>query len=361
MRSKLTTLLALAAVAATLAALPARASACTPPDANATPKIQDIGAPALAGIAGHYALPSSAHPTKLVAYSHGYGNISDSWVCHLLDAANNHNAIAFATDYAGTGWTTPGDNRGWFVQEGANEAVAVARYFLARFPSITDVGLLGISMGGNASGLAAAAGAKRLDGTTPLWNWWVDIEGVANLAEEYAIASAVQGANATAAHAVADIDEECRRLGKATQDCLARLTVVNRADEVAASGLKGVVIVHGVDDGLVPTNQSRELSTALRARGLATDQFTVLRRNDGDPGSEGGTTGSGIVADPLFAGAGQRYPAPLAGHGWEGSSTQLVIATGFARLWRLMDGYASDAPANHEFLVDSGAGVVKLA
>jgi len=90
-------------------------------------------------------------------------------------------------------------------------------------------------------------------------------------------------------------------------------------------------------------------------------QYNVLRRNEGDPGSEGGTTVTGIVGGPVFAGAGMKYPAPFAGHGWEGSATQLVIATGFSRLWVLMDGYGGAAtPKNHEFLVDSGLGIVPI-
>ena len=53
--------------------VPAHATACTPPDADATPKIQDIGDASLAGITGNYAIPAVAHPTKLVVYK-GFGH-----------------------------------------------------------------------------------------------------------------------------------------------------------------------------------------------------------------------------------------------------------------------------------------------
>src|SRR6266508_3761649 len=51
----------------------------------------------------------------------------------------------------------------------------------------------------------------------------------------------------------------------------------------------------------------------------------VLTRGDG----EGGTTLSGDALGELDPG----YQSPFAGHGAEESRTQLVIATGFARLW----------------------------
>jgi hypothetical protein len=359
-RKKILSSLMLVLIAAAGLTVPARASVpgCTSThDNDAAPKTQDL-APDLAGpggvpLIGHYTLPATSAPTDLVVFFHGYQNRSNSWVCHLQDASVNHNAVAVALDYRGTGWTgAPADNRGWFVQEGADDSIVAAKYFLARFPSITRVTALGISMGGNSSGLAVAAGAHRANGA-PLFDYWIDIEGVANLIEEYVLATAATPASATAAWAAADIEKECGGTIVAALSCYQSLTLTTRVPDIAASGVKGVVVVHGVDDGLVPTNQSREISTLLRLAGVPTDQYTVLRRNDGDPGEQGGTTATGIVGDPLFAGLGMTYPAPFAGHGWEGSDTQLVIATGFAAMWRTLETSGS-APANHEFLVDSG-------
>lgn len=359
-----------AAVAAGGFVLPARATACNPDEVAPTlPTTQSLaGLTAIAGqpLMGHYAEPANGvEPTAVLVFMHGYGNRSDSWACHLLDAATNHDALAVAMDYRGTGWTGPAaDNRGWFVREGAEDSVLAAKYFLEQYPSIQKVAILGVSMGGNSSGLAVAMKATRPNSSTPLFDYWVDVEGATNAIETYHEGLAVGASgNTYAANAAEDIAQECG--GKTPAEdpaCYQGIAVVAHVADIAASGVKGVVVVHGVDDGLVPYNQSREMATALRATGVPTDFFSVARRNDsGNPATaddEGGTTLSQNAADPLFGAAGQKYTRPLAGHGWEGSSTQLVIATGFARLWDLLEHDA--APANHEFLVDE-AGTTQIA
>jgi len=334
-----------------------------PPDdhdayANITPKTQSI--PAFHGLQGHYALPKSKKPTTLVVMFHGYGNTSNSWVCHLLDAANNHGAVAVAMDYRGTGWTGPAkDHRGWFVREGAADSIFAAKYFLAKFPSIKNVVAFGISMGGNASGLAVAAGATRPHSTKPLFDYWIDVEGATSMIETYYEAVAVaQTGNDTAVHAIADMEKECGGAPTDSPDCYQEITVLFRTLDIAATGLKGVVAVNGIDDGLVGHNQSQEMTTALRLAGIPTDYYIAARRNDwqnaASAGPQGGTTLSSSVFGPVFSGAGQTYPAPLAGHGWEGSNTQIVIATGFAKMWSLLENH--QLPANHEYIVDGDLG-----
>lgn len=365
MTKKLATAVALAVLAAGFS-IPSHAIAgCTPSYTNdAAPKTQELATPIVAPngdtisltdpsgapLEGHYTLPDDPKPTTLVAYFHGYGNRSNSWVCHLQDASITHGAVAFALDYRGTGWTgSASDNRGWFVAEGAQDSVTAAQYFLKRFPTITKVAALGISMGGNASGLAVAQGAQRPDGR-PLFDYWVDIEGVTDLAQEYALATAVSPAVATGAHAKEDIEKECGGTPAEAPLCYQALTLVARTQEIATVGLKGVIVVHGIDDGLVPTNQSRELSTLLRARGVAVDQYTAARRNPGDQGDQSGTTFTENI-QPVLDPLGLTWPEPFAGHGWEGSDAQLVIATGFEQMWNTLE-HANAAPANHEYIVD---------
>jgi len=330
--------------------------------ANLAPKTQDI--PAFHGLQGHYAVPKTHQPTTLVVMFHGYGNTSNSWVCHLLDAAQNHNAVAVAMDYSGTGWTGPAaDHRGWFVREGAEDSIFAAKYFLQKFPSIRNVEAFGISMGGNASGLAVAAGAKRPGTNRPLFDYWVNVEGATSMVETYLEAQAVGATgSAFAKNAVADMERECGGSLAAKPTCYQDLTVLFQIQKVAASGIKGIIDVQGVDDGLVGHNQSEEFTAAARLMSIPTDYYIALRRNDwqntATAGPEGGTTLSGTALGPVFSGAGQTYPAPLAGHGWEGSNTQIVIATGFAKLWSIVDN--NQVPANHQYFVDGDLGTMQV-
>jgi len=340
-------------VSAAAAVVPGHAATgCDPKNPPAVAKTQDL--PGFGGIIGHYVAPREA-PTALVAFFHGYRNRSDSWVCHMIDAAA-HGALAFGLDYRGTGYTgAAADNRGWFVKEGAQDSVDLANYFIAQHPSITTVVSFGVSMGGNASGLAVALKNNPFD-------YWVDVEGATSTVETYLEATAVGAlGNVYAAGAQQDIEAECKGTIYQAPDCYRDISVVTHTADIAA--LKGAFMSHGIDDGLVPHNQSEEMAAALRAAGVPVDYYAVARRNGyQDPSSaddEGGTTLSENAATPLFTNAGLGgYTKPLAGHGWEGSDTQLVIATGFKTLYNLLD--HATAPANHEFIVDSELGTTQI-
>jgi hypothetical protein len=196
-------------------------------------------------------------------------------------------------------------------------------------------------MGGNAAGMAVASpNAVRLDDTTPLFDYLIDVEGVNNLIEEYLVASAVAPVNAGGALAVQEIEKEAGGSLAENPSAYAELTNVLRAPDMA--GLDGAVVVHGSDDGLVPTDQSPQMWAALNAVGVPSHLYTVVLRD----GGESGTTATAIVAGPLFDGAGLGdYESPFAGHGWEGSDTQLVVKTGFEQLWALMAGGTVSAGA----------------
>jgi acetyl esterase/lipase len=325
----------LALLAIALAALSAGASEVpcsqhSDPDGRLAQMSDDgIGFTSALGLAdGRYALPDTAEPTQLVVMFHGHGNDSCSWRNHLRDAAAR-GAVAFAIDYVRQ---TPTENYGWFMREASRDSIAAAQHFLAAYPSITQVFAFGISMGGNASGLAVASpDAVRAD-ESPLFDYWVDVEGVNNLTEEYAVIRAVAPANAGAALAQQEIEEENGGSIDEAPAAYAELTNVSRAAEMAY--LKGAVIVHGLDDGLVTTDQSPQMAAALNAVGVPAHLYTALLCGE----AECGTNATAIVADPIFAQLGQPYPAAFAGHGWEGSDTQIVIKTGLLKLWSLMAG-----------------------
>lgn len=298
-------------------------------------------------IGGTYALPASS-PTAMVVFGHGYRNDSSSWAGHLTEAAQ-HGLLAVAPDYTGLG--AGPDFRGWPAQAGANDVVAAAQHFLASCSTITKVEVLGVSMGGNMTGLAVAAKATRADGVTPLFDYWVDVEGATNWIETWAEATAVGPGNAYAAGAAADIQAEAGGTPLTAPAAFASRDVLLRHADVAGSGIKGVVMIHSVEDGLVPYDQSRELATALRLDGRKVDVYSVLRRTgDRDPGHDQTT----LTSD---ASATLGDMDPFSGHAWEGSSTHIVMKTAMAQLFALVDG-TEPAPDNQEFVVDSGLGTV---
>ena len=177
----------------------------------------------------------------------------------------------------------------------------------------------------------ASPDAVRSDGS-PLFDYWVAVEGAHNLIEEYTIVRAAAAAIPAAALATQEIEEENGGTFEAAPDRYAEVTNVLRVQDMTA--LKGVVLVGGLDDGLVPANQSPEMLLALNAVGVPTHLYSVLLKG----GAESGSTATGLALDPVFTGAGSTYEGPLAGHGWEGSDTHLVIKTGFDQLFALMDG-----------------------
>jgi hypothetical protein len=310
------------------------ARAEVPCDQHTDPRLADMSddgiefTSALGLAAGRYALPDSAAPTQLVVMFHGHLNDSCAWRNHLRKAAAR-GAVAVAMDYVRQ---EPVENYGWFMREAAADSIAAAKYFLAAYPSIEQVFAMGISMGGNASGVAIASpDAVRADGS-PLFDWWVNVEGVNNLTEEYFVIRAVAAVNADAALAQQEIEEENGGTFEEVPERYAEITNVYRAADMA--GLEGAVMINGLDDGLVTTDQSPQMALALSAVGVPARQVTVLLRGEGESGS----TGTGIALGPVLGGIGQSYESPLAGHGWEGSETHQVITAGFDELFALMDG-----------------------
>jgi hypothetical protein len=290
-----------------------------------------IGFTSSLGLAsGRYALPATNAPTQLVVMFHGHGNDTCSWRRHLQQVAA-HEAVAVAMDYTGQR-QTPSENYGWFVNEGAADSIVAARYFLGLYPSIHTVYAFGVSMGGQAAALAVASpAAVRADGS-PLFDYLIDVEGVNNIIEEYLIARGVAPVNEGGALAQQEIEEENGGSLEAVPNRYRKMNPVEHAGDM--KGLKGAVLINSVDDGLVPTNQSPEMFAALVATGVPSHLYTVLARD----GGEAGTTGTGIAAGPVFAAAGSEYPAPFAGHGWEGSDTHITIKSGFEQLYALMAG-----------------------
>lgn len=299
---------------------------------------------------GHYSLPDSA-PQGLVVFSHGYGHSSKSWLHHLRRVANELDVITVAMDYRGitilTTEKAPGipDTQGWDVTKGAEDGIAAAQYFEDHCELDTIVNY-GVSMGGNTSGLMAATDVRRGNGD-PLFDYWIDIEGAANVTETYTGARILAPFNAFAAQAQSDIETEMGGTFEQQPATYLEKSVVTRTPDMKRAGLKGVVLVHGVDDGLVTYDQSVQMRAALRAVGIPTQMFTVVLKSDE---SEAETTLTGYLGTQLDP----DYRSPLAGHASEMSTTHIVSVTGFQRLAAIYNG---DVPTcTHESVVDGQLG-----
>ena len=289
---------------------------------------------------GLYAVPKGK-PVGMVAFAHGYGHTPESWRKHLSDVARREHVIAFAMNYRRS--IERPVVRGWRVAEGASDTIAIAHRFDAACHPKTVVAY-GVSMGGNTSGLAVAAGVRKVASDRPLFDWWVDVEGAANVVETYQEARTLAASgNAFAVQAREDIEAEMGGPFEARPDVYLERTDARRVDDIAASGVGGVVIVHGVGDGLVPYDQSRELATALRAAGVPVQFFTVGAK---PAGTESGTTLDGYA--PVD------HDSPFAGHASEASDGHLVGNLGFARLHALFQGARPDH--DREVAVDGRTG-----
>jgi hypothetical protein len=186
--------------------------------------------------------------------------------------------------------------------------------------------LYSVSMGGNTAGLALAAKPKR-QGGRPLFDEWVDVEGAADVTETYLGARVLSPVNAFAANATADIEAEMGGPLESRSSVFAQRTVVNRTTDIVASGIKGVVMVHGYADGLVTHDISRQLQALLRAQGMPVDFRSFLTHSKT---SESGTTLDGYLPTGMSS--------PFAGHASEVSETQDVGVEGFRALGELYAG-----------------------
>lgn len=286
---------------------------------------------------GHVAFPRRK-PSGLAVFGHGYGHTSLSWMHHMREAAR-HGLIAVTMDYRGL-QILPDDNgdglpssRGWNAMAGAEDLVAAALFYQS-LCKVETVTLFGVSMGGNMSGLALAiAGEREItrgDGS-PLFDYWVNVEGATNVIETYAAARLAAGADQTAKNAQADIEAEMGGTFEQKPEEYRKRAVVARVDDLAASGIAGAIVIHGTDDGLVPPNQSREITSLMRAEGITTEMISIGRR---DEDSERETTITGHAIGRVN----KDYTSPLAGHASEKSTTHIVMQAAFDRLWSVMSG-----------------------
>lgn len=326
--SALSILLALAAAVPAAADPPGdpEEHPCVDQEDSALPLTLEVGG---AAANGHYARPA-AMPTQLVVFAHGYGHTSRSWKEHMRRVATDLGVLAVAMDYRGTTFDPAVEipsSRGWRVAEGAADSIAAARHFEALCGGFETVVLFSVSMGSNAAGLALAAQPASIEGG-PLFDWWLNLEGAANVVETYFEARTLAPANSFAKNAAEDIEAEMGGTYEQKPDVYRDHAVVNRVPEIAASGVRGVYMVHGPDDGLIPYNQAVELAALLEDAGVKREFVTIPQRGAG----ESGTTVTGTAINNVD----KSYESPLAGHASERSTTHVIMKAGFDRLRALL-------------------------
>lgn len=289
---------------------------------------------------GFVAYPATA-PKGIVAFTHGYGHSALSWAHHLRRVAQELGVVTVIMDNRGLKMLPPEKegglpkSRGWNVSAGAADIIAATQSLEHCAPRGMNT-MFSVSMGGNTAGLALAEGVQRADKSGPLYDYWVDVEGATNVAETYLEARLLGPANEYAANALEDITAEMGGPIESDPAPYLERSVVLRVDDIAAGGLKGVAKVHGVDDGLVPFNQAREMVAALDANGIPVQMVNVLRRT---PESERETTATGYAGGQLDP----NYTSPFAGHASETSTVHIVMKAAWDRLtWMYRDGYLPD-------------------
>lgn len=236
-------------------------------------------------------------PTAFVLILHGYGHKAEIHRGHLQRLAAQ-GYLAVAMDYRGEGFA---------LATGAADSIAATRDLRGDLPAY----LYSVSMGTAPAGMVLA----ELPG---VFEYWVDNEGLSDLAEIWAGATVLAPANAFAAKARDDIERECGGTPAQEPACYAERSAMTRAVEF--EGLRGVVLTHGLNDGLVPYDQGRKMQAALAATGVPTEFYTYARCAAGQEG----TTLTGYT--PL---GGQG----VAGHGTESNDAHCLTGLSF----RLLD------------------------
>jgi hypothetical protein len=276
---------------------------------------------------GYYAVPSGT-PKGVVVVGHGYPTTAQAEAPLLPGIAERDGVIAVAMDYHGTVDTegpTGTTSRGWKVAEGAEDSIAAVRLFESTCqgsPRFVN-SAFGISMGGNMTGLAVSQHATRSDGSG-LFDYWFDVSGVTNVPEIYTDATVISLAplgsiQAIGTNAKTDIEAEM-----GGNPLLALTTYLNRspalrASTMKASGLKGVVVAHGVLDGEVTSDQSDQMVAALALAGVPTDYYTSVFKAPETP--------PGLTLDGDILGLIPGYESPFAGH-----VNAIVLETALGRL-----------------------------
>lgn len=237
-------------------------------------------------------------PKGLVVVAHGYGWTAAAWKTKLQRIAAGDGAVAVAPDFRGLRFLPPAEDgfprsRGIPLRNAVADLTAYGQKYARACPSVRTVVLVGYSLGGAYSGNVLMSRPKGARGR-PLFDYYVGMEALQDVFSEFEIAKAVPN-DAFVQRGVQDAANE---LGGTIDEKPAAYHAVNPIEhipEIRSSGLRGAILVHGVDDGLVPYTQATDMTKALRTGGIKTDLYTARKRRPGDAPD---TTLSGRFGQP---------------------------------------------------------------
>ncbi|HET6153308.1 MAG TPA: hypothetical protein VFE15_10140 [Marmoricola sp.] len=294
------------------------AAPCTSASQVPQPLSVTVGSQAATGI---YALPATA-PRGIVVVGHGFPGTAAGEASLVQQIATSDNVIALAMNYRGTDLST---GLGWRVIEGAQDSIAATKLFDSSCPGSDSFvnTVFGISMGGNMSGLAVSQNALRASGA-PLYNYWFDVSGVSDVTETWADAAAISlvplgSVQTTGKNGLAAESAEFGGTPLTVPGAYLTNSPVTRAGLMRSSGIQGVEIFHGLDDGEVTADQGVQMAAALAVAGVPTDVYTSLFNTPGGSNGltlDGDTLGAALSAvnTEALMGLLPAYVSPFSGH-----------------------------------------------
>lgn len=300
-------------------------------------QVKTVDGSTVTGLLGY--VPRS-RPTRLVVFTHGLHHIVEPHWTQYVERTVRADTVVVTTNYR--------NNLEFPVLKGAQDTNAATQMALARFPSIETVYLLGVSMGGAVSGTAITESMKLTPDGSSLYDYWIDIEGVANLFESWLEATLVLPEIAS------QIEDDAGGTPlEVPQEYVRRSPALN-AQQMKAGGIKAVALVYSVNDGLVPHNQGREMALALITAGIPVNFFLVTRDSDEEPSD---TTLTGAFAGLIGIGdPNDLLGLNLAGHADEAHAAHPNMRVGFEQLELMLDG--DYVPTIYsETLIDDAAGI----
>lgn len=301
-------------------------------------------APTAAEVAGRtcptfrldYAAPAG-RPKALVVVFHGHGHNGEQYAAQLATLAAKQRVLAVAMETTELKAGLP-SYRGPFdsVDEEARDAASAIDWARARYGTGTRTYLFGTSMGGSglayfldaatrsAAGDADATWVQRVH-PLPLAGM-VDVEGISQLSETWLEATAADPTSA------AEIEAETGGTPATAPDAYrARSLALLTPAQYQATGLPVVAVVHDLDDGLVPYNQTWEARAAFAAGGITLRTYDVVFKDACAQGDQ--TTATSYAPVP-----GAEGQICLAGHANENDSSTPVMRTALSALAEILGG-----------------------